>query len=92
MCLSNLDLKLLMVSCARWSGVRRKHKVSFFHSHMTHLQRSDAANFDFKACPELAAREYQISLKSKLPHLASILDGHFVAGYRIWEGLGRIGS
>ena len=30
MCLSNLDLKLLMVSCARWSGVRRKHKVSFF--------------------------------------------------------------
>jgi hypothetical protein len=53
---------------------------------------SDAANFDFKVCPELAAREYRISLKSKLPHLASILDGHFVAGYRIWEGLGRIGS
>jgi hypothetical protein len=30
MCLSNLDLKLLMVSRARWSGVQRKHKVSFF--------------------------------------------------------------
>jgi hypothetical protein len=25
-----LDLKLLMVSRARWSGVRRKHKISFF--------------------------------------------------------------
>ncbi len=35
----------------------------------------------FKACPELAAGEYPISLKSKLPHLASILDGHFVARY-----------
>ncbi len=42
---------------------------------------TDAANFDFKACLELAAGEYRISLKSKLPHLASILDGHFVAGY-----------
>jgi hypothetical protein len=42
----------------------------------------------FKACPELAAGEYRISLKLKLPHLASILDGHFVAGYQIWEGLG----
>jgi hypothetical protein len=47
--------------------------------------RPDAANFDFKADPELAAGKYQISLKSKLPHLALILDGHFVAGYRIWE-------
>ncbi len=46
----------------------------------------------FKACPELAAGEYRISLKLKLTHLASILDGHFVAGYRIWEGLGRIVS
>ncbi len=53
---------------------------------------SDAANFNFKACPELAAGEYRISSKLKLPHLASILDGHFVAGYRIWEGLGSIES
>ncbi len=49
------------------------------------IAESDAANFDFKADPELAAGKYQISLRSKLPHLASILDGHFVAGYRIWE-------
>ena len=49
------------------------------------ITESDAANFDFKADPELAAGKYQISLKSKLPYLASILDGHFVAGYRIWE-------
>ncbi len=42
---------------------------------------SDAANFDYKAYPELAAGENRISVKSKLPHLASILDGHFVAGY-----------
>ena len=49
------------------------------------IAESDAANFDFKADPELAAGKYRISLKSKLPHLASILDGHFVAGYRIWE-------
>jgi hypothetical protein len=53
---------------------------------------SDTANFDYKAYPELAAGENQISVKSKLPHLASISDGHFVAGYQIWEGLGRIGS
>ncbi len=49
------------------------------------IAESDAANFDFKADPELAAGKYRISLKSKLAHLASILDGHFVAGYRIWE-------
>ena len=41
---------------------------------------------------KLAAGKYQISLKSKLPHLASILDGHFVARYRIWEWPGNIKS
>jgi hypothetical protein len=51
---------------------------------------SDAAKLDFKTDPELAAGKYRISLKSKLPHLASILDGHFVAGYRIWDRLGYI--
>ena len=35
---------------------------------------SDPANFVFKTDPELAAGKYRISLKSKLPHLASILD------------------
>ena len=54
--------------------------------------RSDAANFDFTMCPDLAAAEYRIWVKSKLPHLDSILDGHFVARYRIWDGLGKIGS
>ncbi len=53
---------------------------------------SDAAKLDFKTDPELAAGKYRISLKSKLPHLASILDGHFVAGYQIWDRLGNIES
>ena len=56
------------------------------------MGRSDAANFDFKTNPELAAGKYRISLKSKLRHLASILDGRFVAGYRSWDGLGNIES
>ena len=43
-------------------------------------------------CPDLAAAEYRILVKSKLPHLDSILDGHFVARYRIWDGLGKIES
>ena len=33
--LRNLDLKLLMVSCARWSGIQRKHKVSLGAGTMT---------------------------------------------------------
>jgi hypothetical protein len=53
---------------------------------------SVAANFDYKADSILAAREYRISVKSKLRHLDSILDRHFVAKYRIWDGLGRVES
>jgi hypothetical protein len=58
-------------------GERTENSVpatSTLHSIQRIAGRSDAANFDFKACPELAAGEYRISLKSKLPHLASILD------------------
>ena len=36
-----------------------------------------------------SCREISIWVKSKLPHLNSILDGHFVGKYRIWEGLGN---
>jgi hypothetical protein len=53
---------------------------------------SDAAKLDFKTDLELSAGKYRISLNSKLPHLASILDGHFVAGYRIWDRLDNIES
>ena len=61
--------------------------------HIFHiLTGTDAANFDFTMCPDLAAAEYRIWVKSKLPHLDSILDGHFVARYRIWDGLGKIES
>jgi hypothetical protein len=65
--------------------VRSKLLLPILHGITSFKIGSDAANFDFKADPEQAAGKYQISLKLKLPHLASILDGHFVAGYRIWE-------
>jgi hypothetical protein len=52
--------------------------------------RSVTAKIRAKADPELAAGKNRISLKSKLRHLASILDYHFVAGYRSWEGLCNI--
>ncbi len=51
---------------------------------------SDAAKIEAKADPELAAGKYRIYLKSKLRHLASIFDGHVMAGYRSWDGLGNI--
>ena len=40
--------------------------------------------------PDLAAGKNRISVDSKLPIPFPDLDGHFVAGNRIWEGASKI--
>ena len=51
---------------------------------------SDAANIEVRWLPDFSCQVISNLGRSGSRWVDSILDGHFVAGYRIWERVGKI--
>jgi hypothetical protein len=83
----------------QWHGISPTRAVNF-RWQQNHLDpdlprfdircdRSDPANFDYKADSKLAAGKYRISLKSKLPHLwLDIKSGSDLVTSNLDDGFG----
>ncbi len=59
---------------------------------ITSFVNSDTANIESRWLPEISCHVISNLGRIKSRWVDSILDGHFVAGYRNWELVGKIES